>query len=427
MKKRILLYGFYGIANAGNEAMLKALIEPIRSHYANDIEFIVANRHPSEAYDRQYGVKSIPNLEYASRDMAQGRWLRGLNPDDSPVFMEMLKEVASSDLLIFGPGQFLVETGEFGLLKGSLAQFHVLLMMAKLTGVPFYGLALACEPLTSPWSILSINEALQGCDRLTFRDPQSVKNLEAAGIQLPDHEVLGDLALAAPAADPELARKTLSEMQIPEKSGPRLAVALRGIYWLKSGKQEEIRKTLAETIGSWLKKWPDADVLMIPQNVYNVDGDRDDDRAANKAVYELISDGYKNRVYQVLGEHPPEITEAFYADADVTLTSRLHGSVFSCKQGTPPVVLTFMDKTKGFFTRLGFPDRMVDVNINSSELFEKIVESYNNKEALSAGIIGAVDQIRSKAARYPGIAVELLEKNTDHLKREWAQRLFKKA
>ena len=165
---------------------------------------------------------------------------------------------------------------------------------------------------------------------------------------------------------------------------------------------------------------------MIPQNVYNVDGSRDDDRAANKAVYDLISDVYKNRVYQVLGEHPPEITEAFYADADITLTSRLHGSVFSCKQGTPPVVLTFMDKTKGFFTRLGFPDLMVDVNINSNELFKKLVESYNNKEALSAGILGAVDQIRSKAVRYPGIAVELLEKKPDNLKREWAQRLFKK-
>ncbi len=424
MKKRILLYGFYGIANAGNEAMLSALIEPIRKNYANNIEFIVANRHPNEEYDRQYGVKSIPNLEYDSREMAKGRWLRGLNPDDSPVFMEMLREVACSDLIIFGPGQYLVETGEFGLLKGSLAQFHVLLTMAKVTGSPFYALAMACEPLSSPWSILSINEALQKCDRLTFRDPQSIKNLEAAGIQLPEHEVLGDLALAASPADHKHARKALIEAQIPEKKGPRLAVALRSIYWLGI-KQEELRKTISQTLCMWLEEWPDADIIMIPQNVYNVDGGRDDDRLANKAVYDLIPDEYKNRVYPVLGEHPPETTESLYSIADVTLTSRLHGSVFSCKQGTPPVVLKFMDKTKGFFTRLGYPDQMIDLNTTSEALFAKIVESYNNKDELSAGILSAVDRIRGKAIRYPQIAIELLEKVPENpKKKKLAQRLF---
>lgn len=427
MKKRILLYGFYGIANAGNEAMLRALIEPIRKNYANEIEFLVANRHPSDSYDKQYGVKSIPNLEYGSREMAQGRWLRGLNPDDSPEFMEMLREVASSDLIIFGPGQYLVETGEFGLLKGSLAQFHTLLTMAKVAGTPFYALAMACEPLSSPWSTLSINEALQKCDRLTFRDPQSIKNLEAVGVQLPDHEVLGDLALAAPAADPDLARKVLIEVQIPEKKGPRLAVALRSIYWLGI-KQEELRKNIAKTLCMWLEKWPDADILMIPQNVYNVDGGRDDDRFANKSVYDLMPEEYKNRVYSVLEEYPPEITESFYHGADVTFTSRLHGSVFSCKQGTPPVVLTFMDKTKGFFTRLGYPDRMIDLNTTSEALFAKIVESYNDKEDLSAGILRSVNRIRDKAIRYPQIAIELLEKEPENpYKRKWAQSLFKRS
>ena len=426
MKKRVLIYGFFGIENAGNEAMLQAFIEPIRKEFGNNIEFVVASRHATVEYDVQYGVRSISNLEYSCRDEAKGRWLRGLNPDDTPAFMEMFHEVARSDLVVLGPGQYLVETGEFGLLKGSLAQFHVLLMMAKLTGTPFYGLALACESLTSPWSILSINQVLKQCDYLTFRDPQSVINLEAAGIELPEHEVLGDLALAASAIDKGLGKRILHSLNIPDKCGPRLAVALRSIYWLDI-EQEKLRHTIVDSLRMWLENEPNADILMIPQNVYDIDGTRDDDRVANRKIYELLPDTLKCRVYLIENKFSPSIIESLYSSADVTLSARLHGSVFSCKQGIPPVVLTFMDKTKGFFKRLEHTDRMVDIDIDPDELYNKIISTYENRYKLSTSILEAVSRIRMKARRYPKVAIDLLSNHSKDLnQRILTQKVFSK-
>lgn len=408
--KRVFLYGFYGIMNAGNEAMLKALIEPIRSHFNGDVEFVVSNRHPSKEYDQEYGVRSVPNLEYSTRDQARGRWLRGLNPDDTPALIDLLKEISKCDLMIFGPGQYLVETGELGILKGSLAQFYIVQYLCQISGVPFYALAMACEPLDSPWSILTINEILQKVDYLTFRDPQSIENLKSARINVPSHHLLGDLALAGEAASQSLAINIFNKESIPIPDGPRLAVALRSIYWLKKD-ESVIRQKIADTLSLWLQKYNTGDILMIPQNVYSIDGNRDDDRVCHAHVRSLIPTHLQGRIHEVKGEYSPGQIEALYSSADVTLAARLHGSVFSCKQGTPPVVLAFMDKTVGFFNRLGFPDRMIDLDCSSEDLLLKLVETYDNRHNLSSNILNSVARIRKTACRYSDIAIEALEAN----------------
>jgi polysaccharide pyruvyl transferase WcaK-like protein len=408
--KRVFLYGFYGIMNAGNEAMLRALIEPIRNHFNGDVEFVVSNRHPCRDYDREYGVRSVPNLEYSTRDEACGRWLRGLNPDDTPVLIDLLKEISKCDLMIFGPGQYLVETGELGILKGSLAQFYIVQHLCKISGVPFYALAMACEPLRSPWSILTINELLQKVDHLTFRDPQSIENLKSAGIDIPSHYLLGDLALAGEAASQSLVMHIFDKESIPTPDGPRLAVALRSIYWLKKD-ESVIRQKIADTLSLWLEKYNTGDILMIPQNIYNIDGDRDDDRVYHAYVKSLVPTHLQGRIHEVKGEYSPDQIEALYSSADVTLAARLHGSVFSCKQGTPPVVLAFMDKTIGFFNRLGFPDRMIDLDCSAEDLFAKLVESYDKRDLLTGKILDSVASIRNTARRYSEIAIESLEAN----------------
>ena len=415
---KILIYGFFGIGNAGNEAMLRAFIEPIREHFEGDVEFIVANRHPSKAYDDCYGVRSIQNLEYSSRDKARGRWLRGLNPDDSPEFMALVREIAASDLVIVGPGQFLVETGEYGLFQGSLAQMATVVTACLLTHTPCYGLALACEPLSSPWSKLVIDLILPSLSYLTFRDSQSIDNLQAAGIQIPRYEVLGDLALVSEASNATLGRAVLNAEDIPLRSGPRLAVALRNIYWLGID-QDELRRCLANVLSSWLSH-PDRDVLMISQNVYIIDSERDNDRVAARKVVELLPQRLQERVHEVTGEYDPATIEALYGECDVTLSARLHGAVFSCKQGTPPVALTFMDKTRGFFKRIRHPECMVDLEAPAEEIAAKLEDFLARRSELSKAILADVNHVRVTARRYSQIAIELLRQEP-HPRRAWVR------
>jgi len=422
MMKKILIYGFFGIENAGNEAMLKAFCEPIRTALGDDqVEFVVASRHPNADYDKTYGVRTIPNFEYPSRELAAGRWLRSLNPDDSEEYLAFVKEVASSDLVVLGPGQFLVETGTAGMLKGALGQALAVVSACTLTHTPVYGLALACEDLKSPWAKLVVQHLLPALSSLTFRDPKSPKNLQDAGILIPEHTVLGDLALADEPAGADKARELFLQEKIPEKTGPRLAVALRNIYWLGID-QEGLRQKVAEILANWLAQ-EDRDIVLIPQNVYDVDGRRDDDRLEAELTCALLPESVKSRVHRVQGKHEAAAVEAIYGQCDVTLSARLHGSVFSCKQGTPPVMLTFMDKTRGFFSRIAHPECMLDLQSSAEDISAQLESFLQRRNDLSRSLLAKVGEIRKTSSEYSQRALKLLEQDSSERK-SWAARLF---
>lgn len=410
-KKRIFLYGFYGLSNVGNESMLRAFTEPIRSHFNGEVEFIVANRHPSKDYDEKYGVRTISNFEYETREKVAGRWLRGLNPDDSQEFYKIVREIANSDLAVIGPGQYLVETGEIALFRGALAQFAVVSSICQLTHTPLYGMALTAEPIRSPWSKLLIDSLLPSIKALTFRDPKSVDNLLEAGIRIPPYQVFGDTALISDATDSEQADNVLKNERIPHKTGPRLALAMRSIYWLNID-EDEFRRKIANVLQSWLKD-KDRDIIAIPQNTYHIDGERDDDRVAAGKIINLLPKSIRNRVYQIHGEHDPCEIEAIYGGCDVTLSARLHGGVFSCKQGTPPVVFTFMDKTRGFFNNLKHEECMIELNASEKHIITKLEDFLSNRLQYSKSILKDVARVRQESKMHVNTAIELLKSPTN--------------
>lgn len=401
--------------------MLQAFCEPIREALNGDVEFIVASRHPDADYDARYGVRTVPNFEYSSRDEAAGRWLRGLNPDDADQYMGFVKEVSEADVVVLGPGQFLVETGTAGMLKGALGQALAVVAAARLTATPVYGLALACEDLKSAWAKLTVQTLLDGLAEVTFRDPGSVDNLREAGIELPDYSVLGDLALAGLPAPVSAATALLSEESIPEKTGPRLAMALRNIYWMGLDMDAHRRK-MASVMEHWLSH-ADRDIILVPQNVYDIDGDRDDDRAEAERTLAFLPDALRERVHQIRGKHDASGIEAVYGQADVTLSARLHGAVFSCKQGTPPVMLTFMDKTRGFFRRMEHLDCLVSLDATDGEIVHRLEDFLMRRESFSESLTESVCRNRATSRGYAERVIFMLQA-TPADRKQWARGLL---
>jgi len=401
--------------------MLRAFCNPVREALQGNVEFTVAARHPDKEYDERYGVRTVQNLEYARREDAAGRWLRGLNPDDSSGYLGFVEAIAQSDLVVLGPGQFLVETGTAGLLKGALGQALAVIAAARMTQTPVYGLALACEDLESNWAKLAIQTALDGMAKVTFRDPQSIANLNRAGIRLPDHSVHGDLALAGEPAPRDMAEALFAEERIPGRKGPRLAVALRNIYW-QGLDMEAHRRKIARVMELWLAE-PHRDIVMVPQNVYDIDGDRDDDRAEAERTLALLSPHLRQRVHAISGKHDVAATEAVYGQSDVALCARLHGAVFSCKQGTPPVMLTFMDKARGFFRRLDEEACLVPLDASVEDIYQKLESFLAKRELASQSILDSVKRNRTTALQYAADAVSLLDELPGERK-TWARGLF---
>lgn len=406
-KKVVSLYGFFGIDNVGNEAMLKALIEPIREKYNDQIEFIVFSRHPSKKYDGMYGCLTVKNLEHDTKEESLGRWLKGLNPDDYSSLPELIKNILLSDLMIIGPGQYLVGTGAKGLFTGALAQTAIITMLCRSLGVPIYGLALACEAINDPWSTIAISEILESMSLITFRDTVSLTNIDKLGISTENIEVMGDLALASQPAKRSLADDVMQRNKIPKKIGPRLAFAHRNLYFIEN--KEQVEKAYAASIKKWLDD-VNRDILVISQCTYNHDNTRDDDRVAARNFFKKYGINC-DRVYCIEDEFYPDVIESLYGQCDITLASRLHGSIFSCKQGTPPVVLNCLKKMKGFYNRLGMEELLISPDVKSDELINKLQSTYNRRKDLSDKILHRVSDVRLTAAGYSKQASVLLDAN----------------
>ena len=401
----VSFYGFYGIDNVGNEAMLQAMMSPLKDAFGDQVSFQVFSRHPSSAFDEQYDCVTVPNLEHPTRESSEGRWLRGVNPDDGSDMAAFVENIAKSDLVILGPGQYLVETGARGLFKGALAQAAVLSQVCRLTDTPLYGAALACEPIATGWSSMTIEDILSVMVHVNFRDPVSPENIQAAGIPLENPEVLGDMALSSLPHDPQNYLSEIAALDVPEKRGPRLAVAHRNLYFMDN--KDEVEAAYAQAIRSWLAH-DDRDVLFIPQGSYHVDNDRDDDRiAARRFVekYELPLD----RICLVETETRPDVIEVLYSLCDVTLASRLHGSVFSCRQSVPPVVLNCLKKMQGYYQRLGLSELLIEPDAGAKEIAQKLESNLNNKQALQQKIQQQVELNRQTSGGYMQRAIELLE------------------
>ena len=103
---KILISGYYGFSNAGDEAMLTAIIEALRAE-RQDVEITVMSGKP-EITAEKHGVNSIHRF----------------NP------LQIFKAMLSADLLLSGGGSLLQDVTS----KRSILYYLSILLMAKLLG-----------------------------------------------------------------------------------------------------------------------------------------------------------------------------------------------------------------------------------------------------------------------------------------------------
>ncbi|NLK01375.1 MAG: polysaccharide pyruvyl transferase CsaB, partial [Clostridia bacterium] len=144
---RVVLSGYYGFQNAGDEAILYSIIKALRK-VSPDIEMLVLSNSPSETSLR-HGVE------------AANRWC----------IKEIYSEIRKSDLFISGGGSLLQDvTG----LK-SLVYYLGIVFLAKLLGKPVMFYAQGIGPINSFIGRVLTKIAADRVDLITVRDENSRK------------------------------------------------------------------------------------------------------------------------------------------------------------------------------------------------------------------------------------------------------------
>lgn len=178
--RRVLLSGYYGFGNIGDEAILASTVEALRKARP-DLDIMVLSQHPEET-SAAYGVESYPRMS----------------------MNEVRKAVRKSDLVIFGGGSLLQDATSFRSLLYYLSIIHLSCFYNK----PVVVYANGIGPINSRLGRLLTKRAMRKVKDITVRDSESKEELLRLGVTR-DIKVTADPAFLLEPAPDDLAKKIL--------------------------------------------------------------------------------------------------------------------------------------------------------------------------------------------------------------------------
>lgn len=358
---KLLLAGYYGCGNLGDEAILEALIAGIRKHYINaDITVLSGNPHDTVEC---YRVKSVNRLS----------------------FFKVLSSIRANDVLILGGGGLLQDITS----KRSLRYYLLLIRIAKFFKKKVVLLGQGIGPIKDKGLL---KRGLKNVDLVTVRDDGSFKELVRIGVQAKKIVLTADLAFSIEIPGNEKAEKLL-ELEGIKKCKPRLiGVALRTP--IDKDELDEKYRALASTFDRLIKEKDSNIVFLIFRYPEDID-------VANKVMGMM-----KYTAHVLLRQCRPSDMLAAISKMDAVIGMRLHSLIFAAKAKVPCLGLSYDPKVARFQQLIGQP--CLDFSaINETTLRSEIdgFLSRSRKESFE------VDKLSEKASSNFTLLSECLDNN----------------
>jgi len=165
MGKKVVISGYYGFKNFGDELILSVLTKKLRQVDADVTVFSVDTEYTAQ----NYGVKSVPTFD-----------LKGI-----------IKTIFECDVLISGGGSLFQDVTSFK----SVLYYSIILALGQIFNKKTIVFAQGIGPLKSPISRFLVKNLFAKCDYVSVRDESSKKMLETWGV---DSEIVCDPAFSLP-------------------------------------------------------------------------------------------------------------------------------------------------------------------------------------------------------------------------------------
>jgi polysaccharide pyruvyl transferase CsaB len=367
---RILVSGYYGFDNLGDDTVLYGIMSGIQKLLPN-AEIVVLSNQPTRT-EALFGVQAF------------NRWNFGV------IFRELMR----CDMLVMGGGSLLQDvTG-----GRSILYYLGIAKMAQLLGKPivFYGQGIG--PIVRPLSERLIRRVVNGVDLITLRDPKSADDLRSFGVNRPELHVTADPAFAI---NPELFSKDAGAKLLREF----------GVMSAYFGGEQKIA-------GIAIRNWS------THHNFHEVLARNADDliRAGWKVVFipmQYPSDvGASQRVLSYMKERAVLLNRQFsfrdianiIANTDLIIGMRLHALILAAHCDVPFVSLSYDPKIDRFVQRVGYDQRIDSVSeVTYEGLKERILDVIDNLEHYRVMMHPHVEELRHEAEKSGELAVRLLE------------------
>lgn len=337
---RVLISGYYGFHNIGDEAILKSIITALREQNP-DIKITVLSNDVDHTKNT-YNVDAI------------NRW------NIPVIYASLLK----SDGLISGGGSLLQDATS----SRPIIYYTVIMKLAKLANKPVFIYAQGVGPIDNEKNKKIVKNNFNKCDYITLRDQESIDFVKSIGvtksIDLVPDPVMG---FSIDGFESNLCEKYKHEEYI--------AISVRRWDKAKTDFLEKIAKACDEIVESGRK------VVFIPMH-------GEYDYKTSKSVIDMMN--HQAEVFDYEASIEQKILCIKYSKLMIGM--RLHALIFAATVNTPMIGVSYDPKIDSFLKLVNQPCiGSVDENWKSEELASKsksILSNYEkskkelNKEAL---------------------------------------------
>ena len=320
----IVISGYYGSKNGGDEAMLAAMLEVMREEIP-DLSATVISINP-EYTKRRHHVDAVER-----RDI----W-------------NIIKKIRAADLLISGGGSLLqnVTSGR------SLYYYLAIIFFALTFGRKVMLYAQGIGPIRGATAHKLMNIILNRVDLITVRDHGSLEELERLQITRPKIFCTADPVLALKPVSLDIGEKILARNSIV-RDGKFIGVAIR--HWID---WENFNRELAAALDR-LAEETAAKIIFLPMKF------PEDIRAAQSTAAQM-----KTPCTVLNEEFSTREILSLVGCMDVLIGVRLHALIFAGVMGVPMLGISYDPKIERFLDSIGEKPLGTMGDVTAAKIFD---------------------------------------------------------
>ncbi len=358
----IIISGYYGLGNSGDEALLKSIVADIKS--INPDITITALSGNARLTNKLYGIKTISRM----------------NP------FSIIREFRSAKLLLSGGGTLIQDATS----TKSLIYYLGIISLAKKMGMKVMLYANGIGPIKDK-NIEKVKKVLNKVELITLRENISLEEIERCGIKKPKVVVTADPAFNLVPSNSECAKEILREYGIDEDA-KIVAVSVRE----SAGCGEAFEEQLADSLDSIARKGylP----VFIPMQI-KTDLDISLRVAGKMKECSKIID-CELSVSDML---------AVVGRCSIVCGMRLHMLIFASVMNVPMAGIAYDPKIKGFMEYMN-QKNYIELEAFDSEEFKLILDTVlERQEELKTALKTESAPLREKAKKNAYMALDLIK------------------
>ena len=368
----VIISGYYGFNNIGDDAMLTGIIENFKAARSG-IRLVILSKTPVKTA-LAHRVNTFNRLN----------------------FLKTLQVMRRSKLFVYGGGNIIQDSTS----TRSLLFYLFITLLAKFvnTKVMFFGNGLG--PLIKPFNRRVSGKVLNYADVITVREQLSLKELESLQVTKPSISLTADPALLVTnIADAETVDLLFAKEGIPANQ-TYIGFSVRD-YPVPGSNSEDYLLAIARAADQMAEQYDVVPVFIPMEHTRDI-------RQISKVLDLMKTKGYMVEntysVRQILG---------VFSRMEMVVAMRLHALIFAANLGVPVVSIEYQPKIEGFIQYIGQPSAGKMETLKFENLFMIMDKVWQQRTEIREQLAVTMESLRKKAYQNVQIAVNLLEREDD--------------